>query len=117
MLAAVSVERQLPGKTSLSVVYRDQRTTHILQTVNINAPPPWGTSAVWRRSGQYLSIRVRRNSKGEVADRSVQQQGEPENFGDVAIHANGSSQTTMDTRTATRTAVSGTAPTFPTHIT
>jgi hypothetical protein len=42
MLAAISVDRQLPGKTSLSVIYRDQRTTHIPQTVNVNTPLPGG---------------------------------------------------------------------------
>lgn len=40
MLSAVSIERQLPGKTSISVIYRDQRTTHILETVDVNAPLP-----------------------------------------------------------------------------
>jgi hypothetical protein len=42
MLAALSVERQLPGNTTLSVIYRNQRTTRLLQTVNVNAPLPGG---------------------------------------------------------------------------
>ncbi|HEY2382768.1 MAG TPA: carboxypeptidase regulatory-like domain-containing protein [Terriglobia bacterium] len=42
MLSAISVDRQLPRNTSISVTYRDQRTTHILQTVDINAPLAFG---------------------------------------------------------------------------
>lgn len=50
MLSAISFERQLPGNTSVSVIYRDQRTTHIGQTVNINAPLP-GTYIAGRSDG------------------------------------------------------------------
>ena len=43
-LTSVSVERQLPRNTTVSLKYNDQRTTHLPQTVNINAPLP-GTFA------------------------------------------------------------------------
>src|SRR5205823_1566558 len=42
MLGAISIERQLPAKTTISAIYRNQRTTQIPQTVNINAPLPGG---------------------------------------------------------------------------
>ena len=44
IVTAATVERQLTGKTSLSVMYLDQRTNHMPQTVNTNAPLP-GTYA------------------------------------------------------------------------
>jgi Carboxypeptidase regulatory-like domain len=50
MLSAISFERQLPGNTSVSAIYRDQRTTHIGQTVNINAPLP-GTYVAGKSDG------------------------------------------------------------------
>jgi hypothetical protein len=50
MLAALSFEWQLPGNTSISAIYRDQRTTHIGQTVNINAPLP-GTYVPGKNDG------------------------------------------------------------------
>jgi hypothetical protein len=40
ILSSVTVERQLPGKTNMSVMYLDQRTNHMPQSVNINAPLP-----------------------------------------------------------------------------
>jgi hypothetical protein len=40
LLSSATVERQLPGNTSLSVTYLDQFTTHMPQTLNINAPLP-----------------------------------------------------------------------------
>ena len=43
-LTSASLERQLPGNTTVSLKYNDQRTTHLPQTVNINAPLP-GTYA------------------------------------------------------------------------
>jgi hypothetical protein len=56
MLAAVSVDRQLPGKTSLSVIYRDQRTTHIPQTVNINTPLPGGLRPYGNAAGNIFQF-------------------------------------------------------------
>ncbi len=43
-LTALTVERQIPLRTNLSVTVLDQRTSHMPQTVNINAPLP-GTYA------------------------------------------------------------------------
>jgi hypothetical protein len=40
ILSSVTVERQLPRKTNVSVMYLDQRTNHMPQSVNINAPLP-----------------------------------------------------------------------------
>jgi hypothetical protein len=40
LLYAITLERQLPGKSSLSVMYLDQRNNHMPQTLNINAPLP-----------------------------------------------------------------------------
>jgi hypothetical protein len=37
---AVTLERQLPGKTTVSTTYLAMHTTHTLRTVNINAPLP-----------------------------------------------------------------------------
>jgi hypothetical protein len=44
ILTSATVERQLSNSTSVSVMYLDQRTNHMPQTVNINAPLP-GTYA------------------------------------------------------------------------
>jgi hypothetical protein len=37
---AISLERQLPGKTTVSVTYMGMHTSHTLRTVDINAPLP-----------------------------------------------------------------------------
>ena len=37
---AIGVERQLPRNTTVAVTYTRTRGTHLLQTVNINAPLP-----------------------------------------------------------------------------
>jgi hypothetical protein len=40
VVAAATVERQLPAKTNVSATYFFQRNIHLLQTVNINTPLP-----------------------------------------------------------------------------
>ena len=49
-MTSATVERQLPGNTSLSVTYLDQLTTHMPQTLNINAPLP-GTYVIAQKNG------------------------------------------------------------------
>jgi hypothetical protein len=39
-ISAATIERQLPGKTSVSLTYYRQNVKHLFQTVNINAPFP-----------------------------------------------------------------------------
>jgi hypothetical protein len=55
------MERQLPGKTSLSVMYLDQHTTHMPQTINMNAPLP-GTYV----AGQMAGIRPYGDPAGNI---------------------------------------------------
>ena len=40
LLTAATLERQLSPGTSISVMFIDQRTNHMPQTININAPLP-----------------------------------------------------------------------------
>ncbi|HEX8140419.1 MAG TPA: carboxypeptidase regulatory-like domain-containing protein [Pyrinomonadaceae bacterium] len=57
MQAAISVERQLPYRTTLSVNFISSRTLHVLRSRNLNAPPPGAplTSAARPRVFQYES--------------------------------------------------------------
>jgi hypothetical protein len=56
MYTAISIERQLPANTNVSVIYRDQRTTHVLQTVNINAPLPGGVRPFGDAAGNIFQF-------------------------------------------------------------
>ena len=56
MLGALSVEQQLPGNTTVSIIYRNQRTTHLLQTVNVNAPLPDGVRPYGDAAGNIFQF-------------------------------------------------------------
>jgi len=62
-LTAFTFEQRLPAKTSLSVIYRDQRTTHMLQTVNINTPLPDGVRPYGNAAGNIFQYESGGNQK------------------------------------------------------